>query len=128
MAQWLLEVPWTLHWFQWVLMGAELTSPVIFLLSEKWRRRVVAGWFVFHAMTYAAITIAFWPHLVMMLAFLPLERYAAWLRERLARLRGAADDSAPTVRPRVFEGSDVSWPRGSFKRLDRRGGWVGSAA
>ena len=85
-AQWLLEVPWTLHWFQWVLFTAELTSPVIFLLSERWRRRVVAGWFVFHAMTYAAITIAFWPHLVMMLAFLPLEQYAAWLRERLPRL------------------------------------------
>jgi hypothetical protein len=86
-AQWLLEVPWTLHWFQWVLMAAELTSPLIFLLSERWRRRVVAGWFVFHAMTYGAITIAFWPHLVMMLAFLPLETYAAWLRERLPRRR-----------------------------------------
>ena len=86
-AQWLLEVPWTLHWFQWVLMLAELTSPVIFLLSERWRRRVVGGWFVFHAMTYGAITIAFWPHLVMMLAFLPLESYAAWLRERLPRRR-----------------------------------------
>ena len=85
-AQWLLEVPWTLHWFQWVLFTAELTSPAIFLLSERWRRRVVAAWFVFHAMTYAAITIAFWPHLVMMLAFLPLERYAAWLRERGRRL------------------------------------------
>lgn len=84
MAQWLLEVPWTLHWFQWVLFTAELTSPVIFLLSERWRRRVVAAWFVFHAMTYAAITIAFWPHLVMMLAFLPLERYAAGLRTRVA--------------------------------------------
>ena len=35
--------------------------------------------------TYAAITIAFWPHLVMMLAFLPLERYAAWLRGALRR-------------------------------------------
>jgi hypothetical protein len=87
MAQWLLEVPWTLHWFQWVLFTAELTSPVIFLLSERWRRRVVAGWFVFHAMTYAAITIAFWPHLVMMLAFLPLERYAGWLRTRLGARR-----------------------------------------
>jgi hypothetical protein len=86
-AQWLLEVPWTLHWFQWVLFLAELTAPVIFLLSERWRRRVVAAWFVFHAMTYAAITIAFWPHLVMMLAFLPLERYAAWLRERVGGLR-----------------------------------------
>lgn len=101
MAQWLLEVPWTLHWFQWVLMGAELTSPIIFLLSEKWRRRVVGGWFVFHAMTYAAITIAFWPHLVMMLAFLPLERYAAWLRSRVGRLRGGPRPSplAPEPEP-----------------------------
>jgi hypothetical protein len=76
-------------------MGAELTSPVIFLLSEKWRRRAVGGWFVFHAMTYAAITIAFWPHLVMMLAFLPLERYAAGLRERFARLRGGPSPAPP---------------------------------
>jgi hypothetical protein len=90
-AQWLLEVPWTLHTFQWVLFTAELTSPVIFLLSERWRRRVVAAWFVFHAMTYAAITIAFWPHLVTMLAFLPLEQYAAWVRTRLPRLRGVPD-------------------------------------
>lgn len=97
MAQWLLEVPWTLHWFQWVLFTAELTSPVIFLLSERWRRRVVAGWFVFHAMTYAAITIAFWPHLVMMLAFLPLEEYAAWLRDRWGR-RGPTRTSPPPER------------------------------
>ena len=96
-AQWLLEVPFTLHWFQWVLFTAELTAPVIFFLSERWRRRVVAAWFVFHAMTYAAITIAFWPHLVMMLAFLPLERYAAWLRERAGRLR----------RPRVVDNAPV---------------------
>ena len=81
-AEWLLEVPWTLHSFQWVLMTAELTAPVIFLLSETWRRRAVGAWFVFHAMTYAAITIAFWPHLVMMLAFLPLEDYADRLRSR----------------------------------------------
>jgi hypothetical protein len=86
-ARWLLDVPWTLHWFQWVLMAAELTAPLIFLLSERWRRRVVLGWFVFHAMTYGAITIAFWPHLVMMLAFLPLEEYAARLRERVGRRR-----------------------------------------
>jgi len=58
---------------------------------------------VFHAMTYGAITIAFWPHLVMMLAFLPLERYAAWLRERLARRRGAPGDRAGDARE--FEGS-----------------------
>ena len=107
MAQWLLEVPWTLHWFQWVLMGAELTSPVIFFLSEKWRRRVVGGWFVFHAMTYGAITIAFWPHLVMMLAFLPLERYAAWLGDRLPGRGGGGGPGDPLDRhdSRVFDGS-----------------------
>lgn len=87
-AQWLLEVPWTLHSFQWVLMTAELTAPVIFLLSERWRRRAVGAWFVFHAMTYAAITIAFWPHLVMMLAFLPLEEYADRLRARTRSFAG----------------------------------------
>lgn len=86
-AEWLLEVPWTLHAAQWGLMAAELTAPIIFLLSEKWRRRAVAAWFGFHAMTYAAITIAFWPHLVMMLAFLPLEEYADWLRARWGRSR-----------------------------------------
>lgn len=84
-ARWLLDWPWTLHAFQYVLMSAELLSPVIFLVTERWRRRMVAGWYVFHTMTYAAITIAFWPHLVMMLAFLPLERYAAWLRGALRR-------------------------------------------
>lgn len=106
-AEWLLEVPWTLHSFQWVLMTAELTAPVIFLLSETWRRRAVGAWFVFHAMTYAAITIAFWPHLVMMLAFLPLEEYADRLRARTRSFRrrrvrsGAAppDATRPVSRP-----------------------------
>jgi hypothetical protein len=89
-AQWLLEVPWTLTVAQWGLMAAELSAPVIFLVSERLRRRIVIGWFVFHAMTYAAITIAFWPHLVMMLAFLPLEEYrdragARWRRWSAAR-------------------------------------------
>ena len=103
-AQWLLEVPWTLHAAQWGLMAAELTAPVIFLLSQRWRRRAVAAWFVFHAMTYAAITIAFWPHLVMMLAFLPLEEYAEavrsrWGRSRLARWRSGRGVSSGVLPP-----------------------------
>ena len=114
-AQWLLEVPWTLHAFQWVLFTAELSAPVIFLLSERWRRRVVAGWFVFHAMTYAAITIAFWPHLVMMLAFLPLERYAAWLRGRFPGASGAGPPGTP------------AGAQGEGARADRAGAPVASA-
>ena len=120
MAQWLLEVPWTLHAFQWVLFTAELTAPVIFLLSERWRRRVVGGWFVFHAMTYAAITIAFWPHLVMMLAFLPLERYAAWLRESFPRLPGGSPPGERPTRPRVFERRTRSGPGAAIKDPGRK--------
>jgi hypothetical protein len=71
----LLHVQWTLHGFQWLLLTLELCSPVIFLVNERLRQWMVGGWYLFHAMTYAAITIAFWPHLVMMLSFLPLEEY-----------------------------------------------------
>ena len=82
------QVPFVLHAMQWVLMAAELTSWVIFFLPERWRRLMVLAWYLFHAVTYATITIAFWPHLVMLLAFLPLERYrdlvaARWRARRV---------------------------------------------
>lgn len=77
----LLDWPWVLHAFQYVLITLELLSPAIFLVAERWRRRMVFGWYAFHAGVYATITIAFWPHLVIMLAFLPLEEY----RDRAVR-------------------------------------------
>lgn len=76
------QVPFVLHAMQWVLMAAELTSWMIFFLPERWRRLMVLAWYLFHAVTYATITIAFWPHLVMLLAFLPLERYRDRVRSR----------------------------------------------
>jgi hypothetical protein len=88
----LLHVPWTLHWFQWVLITLELLSPLIFFVGERRRRQMVAGWYLFHAVTYAGITIAFWPHLVMLLAFLPLEEYRDRFRAWWARRRGAPVD------------------------------------
>jgi hypothetical protein len=75
LSEWMLDFPFLLHAAQWGLLAAELASPLIFLLSARWQRRVVGLWFAFHAATYASITIAFWPHLVMMLSFLPLESY-----------------------------------------------------
>jgi len=80
-SEWMLEFPFLLHAGQWGLLAAELASPLIFLLSVRWQQRVVGLWFAFHAVTYASITIAFWPHLVMMLSFLPLESY----RDAIAR-------------------------------------------
>ena len=71
----LVDFPFTLHWFQWVLFTLELLSPLIFLVALRWQYRMVFGWYLFHLVTYLMIGIAFWPHLVMMLAFLPLEQY-----------------------------------------------------
>jgi hypothetical protein len=96
LGQALLDAPWLLHATQWFIMGAELLSWTIFVLPDRWRRLMVLGWFLFHAGVYATITIAFWPHLVMMLAFLPLEEYrdrigrSAWLGRLGRRARGAA--------------------------------------
>jgi hypothetical protein len=85
----LLHLPWTLHAFQWALISLELLSPLIFFVGERWRRRMVGGWYLFHALTYAAITIAFWPHLVMLLAFLPLEEYRERWRARRSGVKAA---------------------------------------
>jgi hydrogenase/urease accessory protein HupE len=85
----MLRIPWSLHAFQWLLFSLEMLSPVIFLVTERWRRRMIGGWYLFHALTYAAITIAFGPHLVMLLVFLPLEEY----RDKvLARRRSRRPD------------------------------------
>ena len=109
--RWLLDVPWLLHATQWGLFIAEMTSPVIFFVPERIRRWIVYGWFAFHAMTYASISIAFWPHLVMMLAFLPLEEYAAswrgswgaW-RTRGSPRAGGRGSRPPTDRSRPQAG------------------------
>jgi hypothetical protein len=98
-----LDPPWFLHVYQYVLMTIELCSPVIFLVTERWRRRMVWGWYLFHASVYATITIAFWPHLVMMTAFLPLEDYRdrlrAWWDGWSGARRGQAAVSDDVVAP-----------------------------
>jgi hypothetical protein len=95
----LLEhVPWLLHWSQWVLITLELCSPLIFVVNDRLKRWSVAGWYLFHALTYAAITIAFWPHLVMLLAFLPLEVYRAKILSRW-RARGGRREPVPATEP-----------------------------
>ncbi len=77
LSDWMLQVPWTLHAAQWGILGFELASPVVLFLTVRWQHRAVWFAYAFHAATWAAITIAFWPHLVTLTAFLPLERLAA---------------------------------------------------
>ena len=77
---------WVLHIAQYAIVLFELFSPLM-LLRNRIGRLYVAMAFVFHAVTFATITIIFLPHVVCLLTFLPLER-ASELRERAARLVG----------------------------------------
>lgn len=94
-----LHIPWSLHVMQYVMFFAELTSPIIFLVPEKWRRRLVGAWYLFHLSVFLTIGIAFWPHLVMMLAFLPLEEYRDKLVGFIRRRRGGGLDDEPEPDP-----------------------------
>ena len=76
----LLDVPWALHVFQWVVLAAEASSPLLLLLRPRWQRWGVAFFVGFHAMTYATISIHFLPHVVCLLAFLPLEQLPVRIR------------------------------------------------
>jgi len=81
-SSWTVEVPGLLIFAQFAIVGFELFSPIIFFLKPRWRYWLVAYFYTFHLVTYLSLTIAFWPHLVAMLCFLPLERVRpiAWLR------------------------------------------------
>jgi hypothetical protein len=70
----LLTVPWALIVGQIGILAFELTSPLIFVLRERWRYRAVGFFYSFHAVSFATITISFMPHLAAMTCFLPLER------------------------------------------------------
>jgi hypothetical protein len=78
LSDWMLDTPGWLVGMQIFIVAFELASPVVLFLPERRQRRVVGVLYLFHAGTYAAITIAFWPHLVAMTAFLPLERVDDW--------------------------------------------------
>lgn len=87
LSDWTLDYRWILHSMQWVMMCFELLSPIVlFIRNDRIRYLVVGGFYAFHMMVFGAITIAFWPHLVALACFLPLERVrpVEWARTRLA--------------------------------------------
>ncbi len=73
-SSWLLGYPLLLHALQVVTVAFEAASPVVFVVGERWRRRIIAGFYGFHLLTALALTITFAPHLVAMAAFFPLEQ------------------------------------------------------
>ena len=63
---------------QWGILIFELASPLL-LVGGRVTKWFVAFLYGFHAASYLGIKIAFWPHLVALLAFVPLERLTkAW--------------------------------------------------
>jgi hypothetical protein len=72
----LAHQPWTLHVGQYLLVGAELSSPLL-LARGRTGRIAVGVAFAFHAVVFATIGISFLPHLIAMASFLPLERLGA---------------------------------------------------
>jgi hypothetical protein len=116
----LLHVPHLMHVSQYLIISAELLSPLIFFVPERLRRLMVAGWYAFHVMVYATITIAFWPHLVVLLSFLPLEEYRDSAARRWRQLRSGPSESVPEPRPgdAAVDGSaQAGVPPGSDERL-----------
>jgi hypothetical protein len=80
-GDWFGEHPETLHVLQYLMLIGEFASPIL-LLERPWRRWLVYIAYLFHVGTFAALTIAFFPHLVALLAFLKLERFAALVTRR----------------------------------------------
>lgn len=101
----LLEHAWTLHLTQYLLVAMELASPLL-LVRGRVGRWMLYAFLGFHAVTFACLGIAFWPHLATLTAFLPLERLPErWARlgSRLARGRGeplSVPGTGAPVRPR----------------------------
>lgn len=90
-SEWMLDYPWMLRASQYGIFAFEMLSPIVLFLKPRWQVFAVIGFYLFHVVVYATITIIFLPHLVAMAAFLPLEkvRPIVWLRSRFSRLRVA---------------------------------------
>lgn len=85
---------------QWAAVVFEVTSPALLAAGRiRWLWWALAV--VFHVVTFALLSIAFYPQLVCLLAFLPLERL---VRGRSSTAPHAADQpagrKAPTTRAR----------------------------
>jgi hypothetical protein len=89
-GDWLMELPGAMVAMQWFIVAFEVASPIVLFVSERARRRIVGILYAFHAGVYATVSIAFWPHLVALAAFLPLERVRPVEAVR-ARVRPRAD-------------------------------------
>lgn len=94
----LTENPWILHAGQWFIMAFELASPLM-LVRNKLGRSFVWFSLAFHAVTYAAISIIFFPHVVSLVSFLPLEKLGAARRDRKVSPSGGLSATPGALQP-----------------------------
>jgi S-formylglutathione hydrolase FrmB len=80
-----LDHPQLLHIGQWLAFAAEFFSPVVLFLRGRLLYLAVASMFAFHLFNEAALRISFLPHVICILAFLPLERIWPALTGRRTR-------------------------------------------
>ncbi|TQL51013.1 hypothetical protein [Ornithinicoccus hortensis] len=83
---------------QWGAMALELLAPAVFLVREHRRWLVVLFFVGFHLSTFVLLGIHFLPTVVCWSAFLPWERYAAWLRHRRTTRTSARRSRGRSVR------------------------------
>ncbi|GIG85569.1 hypothetical protein Pen02_05050 [Plantactinospora endophytica] len=123
LADLIAQVPYLLIAAQFGIIAFELLSPVVFVVSPRWRQAVVAFFYSFHLVTVATITISFAPHLVAMTSFLALERLRPV--ERLRRLTGRR--GGPESAPGEAEGAPGGQPgKGGGPELPGHGPGDGS--
>ena len=91
----LARIPNVLVVSQFVAFAAEALSPLLFVLKGRWRYGAVGACYVFHLVVVWALGISFGPHLVTLLAFLPLEVVRPV--ERVHRLFVRHPDGSPAV-------------------------------
>jgi hypothetical protein len=74
------DFPLVLQGFQFLIIGFELLSPLL-LVGGRIGRIYLWIALAFHALTFAAIQIMFWPHVICLLSFVELEhlKVPAWL-------------------------------------------------
>lgn len=87
LAEPLAGYPLVLKAGQVALVVLELLSPLL-LVRGRIGRLMLGAVLAFHVITFLGIRIMFWPHVLCLLSFLPLERMnpRAWLRSRLPAL------------------------------------------
>jgi hypothetical protein len=90
-----LHHPQFLHIGQWLTFIAEFCSPVVLFLRGRWVYLAAAAMFAFHLFDEATLRISFLPHVLCILAFLPIERIWPTVARQPARYKGVG--SSPTT-------------------------------